>query len=78
VIKDPVTKAPVTKAPVIKDPVTKAPVTKAPAPETKVEPRSFKNCTALREVYPNGVPRGHSAYESRHDRDRDGRACERN
>ena len=38
---------------------------------------SYKNCTLLREVYPNGVPEGHPAYESKHDRDKDGWACER-
>ncbi|KRG10533.1 DNA-binding protein [Staphylococcus sp. NAM3COL9] len=39
---------------------------------------SFPNCTALREVYPNGVPQGHAAYESKHDRDKDSYACEVN
>jgi micrococcal nuclease len=37
----------------------------------------FKNCTEMRKVYPNGVPKGHPAYESKHDRDKDGYACER-
>ncbi|RIL74597.1 DNA-binding protein [Staphylococcus cohnii] len=40
--------------------------------------QSFPNCTALREVYPNGVPQGHSAYELKHDRDKDNYACEVN
>lgn len=39
---------------------------------------SFPNCTALREVYPNGVPQGHPAYSSEHDRDGDAYACEVN
>ncbi|PTI64219.1 DNA-binding protein [Staphylococcus xylosus] len=39
---------------------------------------SFPNCTALRQVYPNGVPQGHNAYEPKHDRDKDGYACEVN
>ena len=37
----------------------------------------FANCTALRRVHPRGVPRGHCAYASKMDRDRDGWACER-
>ena len=37
----------------------------------------YRNCTALRRDYPNGVPRGHCAYQRRMDRDNDGRACER-
>lgn len=38
---------------------------------------SYKNCTELRKVYPNGVPSDHPAYESKHDRDKDNWACER-
>jgi micrococcal nuclease len=38
--------------------------------------KSFKNCTEMRKVYPNGVPSTHPAYESRHDRDKDNWACE--
>ena len=30
----------------------------------------------LRRDHPNGVPRDHSAYQRRMDRDNDGRACE--
>ena len=37
----------------------------------------YRNCTALRRDYPNGVPRGHCAYQRRMDRDNDGQACER-
>ena len=45
--------------------------------ESTAPKESYKNCTLLREVYPNGVPEGHPAYESKHDRDKDGCACER-
>lgn len=45
--------------------------------ESTQQKESYKNCTLLREVYPNGVPEGHPAYESKHDRDKDGWACER-
>ena len=37
----------------------------------------YRNCTALRADHPNGVRRGHCAYQSRMDRDNDGWACER-
>ncbi|MFD1705603.1 thermonuclease family protein [Siminovitchia sediminis] len=37
----------------------------------------FQNCTELRKVYPDGVPKGHSAYQDKMDRDKDGYACER-
>ena len=40
-------------------------------------PTSFKNCTAMRVYYPNGVTSKHPAYASKHDRDKDGWACER-
>lgn len=54
----------------------------APTPEPGLEvipgaPTSFKNCTEMREYYPNGVKKGHPAYEAKHDRDNDGWACER-
>ncbi|MCE5039448.1 thermonuclease family protein [Staphylococcus auricularis] len=39
---------------------------------------SFPNCIELREVYPEGVPQNHPAYEPKHDRDNDGYACEVN
>ena len=45
--------------------------------ESTATKESYKNCTLLREVYPDGVPQGHPAYESKHDRDKDGWACER-
>ena len=45
--------------------------------ESTAPKESYKNCTLLREVYPSGVPEGHPAYESKHDRDKDGWACER-
>lgn len=44
-------------------------------PSNKEE--SYQNCTELRKVYPNGVPKDHPAYASKHDRDNDGWACER-
>lgn len=37
----------------------------------------YQNCTALRQVYPDGVPSDHPAYASKHDRDKDNWACER-
>ena len=37
---------------------------------------NFNNCTELREVYPNGVAKGHPAYQAMMDRDKDGWACE--
>lgn len=40
-------------------------------------PTSFQNCTAMREYYPSGVQSSHPAYASKHDRDKDGWACER-
>lgn len=40
-------------------------------------PTSFQNCTAMREYYPSGVQSSNPAYESKHDRDKDGWACER-
>lgn len=54
----------------------------AETPTTESSPSSnvvsFPNCTALREVYPDGVPQGHPAYSSKHDRDGDAYACEVN
>lgn len=44
--------------------------------ESSAPKESYKNCKALREVYPGGVAEGHPAYESKHDRDKDGWACE--
>ena len=40
-------------------------------------PTGFANCTDMREYYPNGVKSSHPAYASKHDRDKDGWACER-
>ena len=71
------------------DPVAEEPATEPepvveeqePSPEPVVEEpvtttESFQNCTALRAVYPEGVPAGHPAYDSKHDRDGDNYACE--
>ncbi|ULT58670.1 thermonuclease family protein [Neobacillus drentensis] len=44
--------------------------------KTNAGTESFKNCTEMRKVYPNGVPSTHPAYEARHDRDKDNWACE--
>ncbi|MEK4029282.1 S-layer homology domain-containing protein [Pseudobacillus sp. FSL P4-0506] len=48
-----------------------------PAPTPAPTPTKFQNCTEMRKVYPDGVKKGHPAYESKHDRDNDGWACER-
>lgn len=37
----------------------------------------FANCTELRKKYPDGVKKGHPAYQDKMDRDKDGVACER-
>ena len=50
--------------------------TPAPAPSTGGT-EYYQNCTELRKVYPEGVPSGHPAYASKHDRDKDNFACER-
>jgi competence protein ComEC len=50
--------------------------TPAPAPAPAPKPTTFKNCTELRKVYPDGVSSSHPAYASKHDRDKDGWACE--
>ena len=42
-----------------------------PKPETT----NFKNCTELQKVYPDGVSKGHAAYNPNMDRDKDGHAC---
>ena len=40
------------------------------------EIENFKNCTELKKVYPDGVPKGHPAYQDKMDRDKDDWACE--
>ena len=50
--------------------------TKPVVPNPVPEQTNFKNCTELREVYPNGVQKGHPAYQAKFDRDNDGWACE--
>ncbi|WP_342505593.1 MBL fold metallo-hydrolase [Sporosarcina sp. FSL K6-2383] len=70
----PATKSTVNPAPKpIAKPVTK-PVTK-PVPKPSIR-TNFKNCTDLRTVHPAGVAKGHPAYQSKMDRDKDGWACE--
>lgn len=59
----------------------KAPA-KQPAQKPATEPAKqktayFQNCTELRKQYPNGVPKGHPAYQPKMDRDKDDYACER-
>ncbi|OCS88408.1 S-layer homology domain-containing protein [Caryophanon tenue] len=68
---------------------TPAPTKPAPAPTKPTgdinsgtyvipgAPTGFKNCTALREYYPSGVQKGHPAYDTKHDRDKDNWACEK-
>lgn len=46
-----------------------------PKPTVTIE--SYKNCTELRKVHPDGVPSSHPAYDKKHDRDGDNWACER-
>lgn len=68
---------PAKSKPVPANPAPKpAPVKAAPKPAAPKK-ESFKNCTELRKKYPNGVKKGHPAYESKHDRDKDNWACER-
>ncbi len=55
--------------------VTTAPKGNSTSVNSKA-PTSFKNCTELRKYYPGGVGKGHPAYASKHDRDKDGWACE--
>ncbi|WP_313956968.1 excalibur calcium-binding domain-containing protein [Bacillus sp. FJAT-22090] len=59
-------------------PVTTVPEVEEGLEVVKGAPSVFKNCTALKEYYPNGVMKGHPAYASKHDRDKDGWACEPN
>ena len=53
-----------------------APARAAPPPSPASTGRTYRSCTELRRDHPNGVPRGHPAYQQRMDRDNDGRACE--
>lgn len=46
-----------------------------PTPQP-TQTKSFKNCTELRKVYPDGVDSKHPAYDKKHDGDKDGWACE--
>ena len=45
--------------------------------EPTSEKEYYKNCTELRNIYPDGVPAGHPAYRDALDRDKDNYACER-
>ena len=70
-----------TPAPRVEKPVAPAPPAVQPIaptpPPAATQPERFQNCTELRKTYPNGVPEGHPAYESKMDRDNDGFACEK-
>lgn len=44
--------------------------------EQPAQSEFFQNCTDLRGTYPAGVPKGHAAYQSKMDRDKDDYACE--
>ncbi|NOT64389.1 MAG: excalibur calcium-binding domain-containing protein [Acidobacteria bacterium] len=48
----------------------------SPAFAQKEKKESFPNCKELRKKYPDGVEKGHPAYDPKLDRDKDGRACE--
>lgn len=48
-----------------------------PEPIKPVQREHFGNCTELRQVYPNGVPSDHPAYQPKMDRDKDNWACEK-
>lgn len=50
--------------------------TTTPVPTPTPSGEKFQNCTELRKVYPDGVGKDHPSYESKHDRDKDGWACE--
>lgn len=62
--------------------VTPAPTpTPQPKPDSGLTvipgaPTSFQNCTTMKKYYPKGVKKGHPAYATKHDRDKDGWACD--
>lgn len=69
-----------TEKPVAPTPKPQPVVPAPPAAESATPAQQtewFQNCTELRKTYPNGVPQGHPAYQSKMDRDKDGYACER-
>lgn len=66
------TSEPATNEPATSEPATTEPATSEPAQA----PEIFDNCTHLKGTYPDGVPEGHSAYQPKMDRDKDGWACE--
>jgi hypothetical protein len=41
-----------------------------------VETKEYRNCSEMRQDFPNGVKSSHPAYKLKLDRDRDGVACE--
>ncbi|ATP40676.1 hypothetical protein CSE16_11805 [Solibacillus sp. R5-41] len=60
----------------IPDPEPVLPVTPTPPPVTTPPVKTYKNCSELKVDYPDGVKRGHPAYQSKMDGDGDGHACE--
>lgn len=59
------------------EPAQSQPAQSEPATtEQPAQPEFFQNCTDLRGTYPAGVPKGHAAYQSKMDRDKDDYACE--
>ncbi|NHM33795.1 endonuclease [Bacillus sp. C11] len=63
-------------APVPTKPKTTTPPAAAPNTPPSNGTEIFANCTELRKKYPDGVPAGHPAYQSKMDRDKDNYACE--
>jgi len=61
----------------VEDSYTEKPITTPITTPSEPSRESFKNCTELRKVYPDGVSSSHPAYEKKHDRDGDGWACEK-
>lgn len=69
------TEPPTTTVPPTTVAVVAAPAPTAP-PTTAASVERYANCTEMRKVHPNGVQRDHPAYEPKHDRDKDGHACD--
>ncbi|MEH7386857.1 thermonuclease family protein [Bacillus sp. JJ1521] len=59
------------------NPVPSTPPATTTPPASTGGSESYKNCTELRKVYPEGVPSTHPAYAPKHDRDKDNWACEK-
>lgn len=61
----------------MEDSYTEKPTTTPITTPSESSRESFKNCTELRKVYPDGVNSSHPAYDKKHDRDGDSLACEK-